>query len=140
MPESGDRPTPLETKTYRFAVDGTRPVLQFDLTSGGKDGRPEQEKLTIELHAPMSGEVFEARTSKGRLEVDRDGKVMYFCQAPDSASFTFFLGRSVVVSMSRKTGEVTVESPSRLLSVERADSSSSTGDSPPTSTIKLKLE
>jgi hypothetical protein len=140
-PQPDDEPTPLQTKTYRFSVTGTRPVLQIDLSSGEGDAKSGPQKLTIELHTPMSGEIFEAKTSNGRLEVDSDGRVMYFCQAPDSVSFTLFLGRSVVVSMSRKDGEVTVQSPSKMLSVEKSRSKpSGLGNSPSNDSVKIRLE
>lgn len=143
-PAPGDEARLLESKTYRFRVPGTRPVLQIELSSEGRGPgeKAESENLTLELHTPMSGEVFEARTSNGRLEVDRDGRVMYFCQAPDSVAFTLFLGRSVVVSMSRKSGEVTVQSPSKMLRVERAPggAESESGNSPGTDTVKIVLE
>lgn len=137
---SDDKPVALGTGTYRFVADGTRPVLQIDLASGPNAPSPDREKLTIELHSPMSGEVFEARTSKGRLEVDRDGRVMYFCQDPSSVSFTLFLGRSVVVSMSRKTGEVLLQSPSKMLSLEKEESSADGLGGAPTYSVRLKLE
>lgn len=144
VPQGGDEPSPLESRTYKFRVDGARPVLQIELSSGEK-GRiinEVPEKLTLELHTPMSGEVFEARTSKGRLEVDSDGRVMYFCQAPDSVGFTLFLGRSLVVSMSRKSGEVVIKSPSKMLSVERVESAheGKEGESPSTDAVRIVLE
>lgn len=141
-PQVPDKPTPLGSRIYRFRVDGTRPVLQLELSSGdrGRAAGEAPEKLTLELHTPMSGEVFEARTSKGRLEVDRDGRVMYFCQAPDSVGFTLFLGRSVVVSMSRESGEVTIRSPSKMLSVERESERDEGGEAPGTDTVRIVLE
>ena len=137
----GER-TSLQSKTYHLTVEGTRPVLQIELSSGKAGNASDSEKLTIELHTPVSGEVFEARTSSGRLEVDRDGRVMYFCQAPESASFTLFLGRSVTVSMSRKTGVVTLKSPSKMLSVEREAKADTErlGNAPPTDSLRIVLE
>jgi hypothetical protein len=134
-------PIALDSRIYRFAANGTRPVLQIELSSGKAGGKEAPEKLTIELHTPMSGEVFEAKTSKGRLEVDSDGRVMYFCQAPDAVSFTLFLGRSIVVNMSRETGEVTVQSPSRMLSVSKVESAGGgLGNEPPSDSVKIRLE
>lgn len=147
VPPSGQLPQdsqPLETRAYRFSVEGTRPVLQFDISSGKADdgSHAKPERLTIELHTPMSGEVFEAKTQVGRIEVDRDGRVMYFCQSGESVGFTLFLGRSVVVTMARKTGEVLIQSPSRILSVEHEPSKESggMGNAPRTETVRIVLE
>jgi hypothetical protein len=134
----------LGTQTYRFSVNGTRPVLQFDISSetqvkGTKEG---VERLTIELHTPLSGEVFEAKTSVGRIEVDRDGKVMYFSRAADSVTFTLFLERSVVVTL-RKSGEVVIQTPGKILSVDRevqGGVARSPGSVPSTESIRLRLE
>jgi hypothetical protein len=142
-PAPHEPPQPLETKVYRFRADGTRPVLQIELTSGesGRKAGETPEKLTIELHAPISGEIFEARTSIGRLEVDRDGRVMYFCQGADRVGFTLFAGRSIVVTMSRSTGEVVLQSPSRILSVARVDRKpDDLGNAPPGDSVKIQLE
>lgn len=145
MPDAGALdPLPLKTQTYRFLVDGTRPVMQFDISSG-KGADPAggmTEKLTIELHTPMSGEVFEARTSVGRIEVDRDGRVMYFAQKGEKVGFTLFVGRSVVVTMTRSTGEVVVQSPSRMKAVERLKDAKADelGNAPGTDTVRIALE
>lgn len=139
----GDSPVALETKTYRFRADGTRPVLQIELTSGpaGREAKETPEKLTLELHAPMSGEIFEARTSVGRLEVDKDGRVMYFCQAGEKVGFTLFVGRSVVVTMSRSTGEVLIQSPSKIVSVTREGiRGDDLGNAPPSDSVRIQLE
>lgn len=138
-----EAPLPLETRTYRFRADGTRPVLQIELTSGaaGKEAKEKPEKLTLELHSPISGEIFEARTSVGRLEVDKDGRVMYFCQTGEKVGFTFFVGRSLVVTMHRSTGEVVIESPSKVLSVTRGSGKpDELGNAPPRETIRIQLE
>ena len=138
-----DAPVPLETKTYHFSVEGTRPVLQIDLASEtpASAAPVEREHLTIELHSPQSGEIFEARTSNGRLEVDRDGRIMYFCQAPDKAGFTLFLGRSVTLTMSRKTGEVIVQSPSKMLEVIKGSRqvAADLGNAPSTDSVRIIL-
>jgi hypothetical protein len=146
-PGPSDQPVPsnLDTQSYRFSVDGTRPVLEFTISAGkavGAEGIP-PEKLTIEIHTPVSGEVFEAKTSKGRIEVDRDGRVMYFSQAPDSVGFTLFLGHSLVVTMTREGGEVLIETPSRIASVQqerRKGGSGGLGSAAGTDSIRLKLE
>lgn len=90
----------------------------------------------------MSGEIFEARTSVGRLEVDRNGRVMYFCQSGEKVGFTLFGGRSVVVTMTRSTGEVLIESPSKILSVTRVKDqpSGGLGNAPPSDAVKISLE
>jgi hypothetical protein len=145
-PRGGDtvEVQPLQTGKHRFSVDGTRPVLEFEISSGkAEEGGGEAEKLTIEIHTPISGEVFEARTSMGRLEVDRDGRVMYFSQAADSVSFTLFVGRSVVVTMSRRSGEVIVETPSRILSVDHRSEGGGAkglGTSATTGSVRIQLE
>ena len=136
-------PLPLKSQTYRFTVEGTRPVLQFDISSGEGQDPPKTtpEKLVIELHSPLSGEVFEARTPVGRIEVDRDGRVMYFCQKGEKVGFTLFVGRSLTVTLSRSTGEALIQSPSKMISVERKG-----GDepgelnSPRTDAVKITLE
>ena len=125
------------------------PVLNFEITSGGKlapEGMPELNKvqrqnLTIELHAPISGEIFEARTPKGRIEVDNDGTVTYFSQNPESLSFSLFLGKNITVTMSRKTGEVVLKTPSKILSIEdNRESKMKKRNSVFTDSIKLQLE
>ncbi|MDG6981328.1 MAG: hypothetical protein JRN51_09505 [Nitrososphaerota archaeon] len=136
-----DPPTPLKTQTYRFSVTGTRPVLQFDLIPGaGAEQKAPPDKLVIELHSPISGEVFEARTSVGRIEVDRDGRVMYFCQKGEDIGFTLFVGRSVTVTLSRGRGEVLVTSPSKILEVEHSQTGKGDLNSPSTDSVKIKLE
>lgn len=141
--QPNEPPVDLETRTYRFRADGTRPVLQIELTSGGagKGAKEEPEKLTLELHSPMSGEILEARTSVGRIEVDKDGRVMYFCVAGEKVGFTLFVGRSVTVTMSRSTGEVLVQSPSKMLSMTRVDArAEDLGNAPPNDTVRIQLE
>jgi hypothetical protein len=116
----------LESKQYNFLVDGTMPVLNFELTSGGRkapDGiaevnRVEKQSLRLELYAPISGEVFEARTRMGRLEVDNDGTVTYFSNAAESLSFSLFVGKSITVTFNRKTNELLVRTPSKIKSIE----------------------
>ena len=138
-----EAPVALETKTYRFTADGTRPIFQIELSSGeaGRETKEVPERLTLELHAPMSGEIFEARTSVGRIEVDKDGRVMYFCQKGEKVGFTLFVGRSVVVTMSRSTGEVMVQTPSKILSVTRESvKPDDLGNAPPGDALRIMLE
>ncbi|SRR5487761_820479 len=140
----------LESKKYNFLVEGTMPVLNFEITSGGKSApegmselnRVERQNLTLELYTPISGEIFEAKTPKGRIEVDNDGTVTYFSQKPDSLSFSLFLGKSVTVTMSRKTGEVVLKTPSRILSIEDNRESKKKGKihEPFTDSVRLMLE
>ena len=66
----------------------------------------------------MSGEVFEAKYNKGRIEVDKDGSVTYFTTTLDHASFSMFLKRNVTVSLD-SSGRIVIKSPSRILSVEK---------------------
>ena len=139
-----EEPIDLRTRVYKFRVDGTRPVLQIEQSSGPGGGESKEipEKLSIELHTPVSGEIFEARTSMGRLEVDRNGRVMYFSQKGEEVSFTLFVGRSVVVTMSRSTGEVLIQSPSRIMSVTKTANPTSKdfGNAPPTGEVRIALE
>ena len=143
VPNPDGEAVALGTGTYRFKVDGTRPVLDIELSSGKKEEAAEgTEKVSIELHTPISGEIFEARTSMGRLEVDRNGRVMYFCQKGEKVGFTLFVGRSVVVTMSRTDGEVLIQSPSRILSVSRVERAApdDLGNPPPTDAVRIVLE
>lgn len=140
LPEA---PVALETKTYRFRVDGTRPVLQVELSSGdaGRGAKEAPEQLRLELHSPISGEIFEARTSVGRLEVDKDGRVMYFCTTGERVGFTLFVGRSVTVTMTRETGEVLVQTPSKIASVTREEAKADPlGNAPPKDSLRIQLE
>jgi len=109
----------LESRKYQFVADGTMPVLDLDIKSGkiGSTGEDDQ-RLIIEIYHPMSGEVFEAKYSKGRIEVDKDGSVTYFTTKSDHASFSIFLKRNVSVSVD-SSGKIVIKSPSRILSVEK---------------------
>src|SRR5579884_2759521 len=90
---------------YFFLADGTMPVLDFEITQGKAPKNseeapaPQSEHLTLELYNPLSGEVFEAKFSKGRIEVDLDGTITYFSQSAERVSFSLFLGRSIIVTM-----------------------------------------
>lgn len=142
-PLAPDEEVALQTRRYKFKAGGTRPILDIELSSGkAGQGAEETEKVSIELHSPISGEIFEARTSVGRLEVDRNGSVMYFCQKGDKVGFTLFVGRSVVVTMSRGDGEVLIQSPSKILSVTRVEKEAinELGNSPPSDGVRLVLE
>jgi hypothetical protein len=116
---------PLESKKYFFLADGTMPVLDFEITQGKAPKNseeapaPQSEHLTLELYNPLSGEVFEAKFSKGRIEVDLDGTITYFSQSAERVSFSLFLGRSIIVTMDKKSGEVLIKSPSKIVSIER---------------------
>ncbi len=95
------------------------PVLDFDIRGGKASGTsPGEECLTLEIYHPMSGEVFEARFKKGRIEVDRDGSVTYFTTSLGHANFSIFLERNVSITIDR-SGEVEIKSPSKILSVEK---------------------
>jgi hypothetical protein len=119
QPQEFGQARALESKRYHFIADGTMPVLDFEIKTGKTtDSVPEDERLTLEIYHPMSGEVFEAKFNKGRIEVDRDGSVTYFTTKADHASFSIFLERNVSISIDR-SGEVEIRSPSRILSVQR---------------------
>src|SRR5271166_4964299 len=79
LPENNDGRQSLASKKYQFVADGTMPVLDIEIKSGKIAAMDEEKQhLTIEIYHPMSGEVFEAKYNKGRLEVDKDGSVTYF--------------------------------------------------------------
>ncbi|MDA4111521.1 MAG: hypothetical protein OK439_03220 [Thaumarchaeota archaeon] len=110
----------LESKKYRFVADGTMPVLDIEIKPGKTDASDQvgSEKLTLELYHPMSGEIFEARFKKGRLEVDRDGSVTYFTRGEHKVNFSIFLSRNLSISLS-DSGIVEIRSPSKILSVKK---------------------
>jgi hypothetical protein len=109
----------LESKRYQFVADGTMPVMDIEIKSGKiATTLEEKQNLLIEIYHPMSGEVFEAKYNKGRIEVDKDGSVTYFTTALDHGSFSIFLKRNVSVFID-STGKVVIKSPSRILSVEK---------------------
>lgn len=132
----------LESKKYHFIADGTMPVLDFDIRSG-KVPDPEsqkQERLTLELYHPMSGEIFEAKFSKGRIEVDRDGSVTYFTTSQNHANFSIFLERNISISID-KSGEVKIKTPSKILSIQKNPTGgNSTSLSVESSVMTLQLE
>jgi hypothetical protein len=123
---SESTPQRLESKQYNFLVDGTMPVLNFEITSGGrkapegmsKINQIERQNLRLELYAPISGEVFEARTEMGRLEVDNDGTVTYFSNKAEPLTFSLFLGKSVTFTFNKKTGELLIRTPSKITSIQ----------------------
>ncbi|HYB04912.1 MAG TPA: hypothetical protein VED17_10635 [Nitrososphaerales archaeon] len=106
----------LESKKYHFIADGTMPVLDFAIKSGKVSG--DEEHLILEIYHPMSGEVFEAKFQKGRIEVDKDGSVTYFTTSQDHARFSIFLQHNLAITMD-KSGKVEIKSPSKILSVRR---------------------
>jgi hypothetical protein len=106
----------LESKKYHFTADGTMPVLDFAIKSG-KVGEDE-EHLILEIYHPMSGEIFEAKFQKGRIEVDRDGSITYFTTTQDHARFSIFLQRNLAITVDR-SGAVEIKSPSKILSVHK---------------------
>ena len=132
----------LESKKYQFGVLGTMPVLEFDITSAPSgENNVERQKLTLELYNPLSNEVFEAKFSKGRIEVDKDGSITYFTTSTDHVNASLFVGRNLQISMN-KAGEVIIRSPSKIVSVEQ-DIKSAAKRSPEdvtSDTIKLRLE
>jgi hypothetical protein len=132
----------LESKKYNFVVEDSMPILNLELRSSksAEDSAPMQQNLTIEIHSPISGEIFEARTSKGRIEVDIDGTITCFSTG-DNFAFSAFLGRNLSVSMNKKTGEVILRTPSKIISIEDQRVSNQVGQGEPfTDQIKLILE
>ena len=142
-------PQRLESKKYHFIVEGTMPIMNFEISSTAREAKGAQDKsgiqkqnLTIELYAPISGEIFEARTPKGRIEVDNDGTVTYFCQSPESVSFSLFLGKSITLTMSKKTGEVLIKTPAKISAIEdlRESTKKRKATDVTSDSLRLKLE
>ncbi len=130
---SNDSSNKLESKKYEFVVNGTMPVLEFQLNAG-----KEREDLHLELYNPLSNEIFEAKFAKGRIELDRDGSLTYFSQKADHVNISLFVGKNIQVLLTRD-GELTIKTPSRILSLEQ-DLESRTKQGPTTDTIRLKLD
>lgn len=108
----------LESKKYEFLVNGTMPVLDFDITTGATDPNDsDKQKLTLELYNPLAGEIFEAKFNTGRVEVDKDGSITYFTTKVDHINFSLFLGRNLTISIN-KSGEVLIKTPSKIKSIE----------------------
>ncbi len=133
----------LESKKYSFLVEDTRPVLNFELKSKTTREASDQiakQNLTIELHSPLSGEIFEARTPKGRIEVDNDGTITCFSTG-ETFDVSLFLGRNVSITMNKKTGEVVLRTPSKIKSIEdQRVSGKASSTEPFTDSVKLVLE
>lgn len=116
--ENRNRPT-LESKKYEFLVNGTMPVLDFEIGAGAVDAKDaETQQLTLELYNPLAGEIFEAKFNTGRVEVDKDGSITYFTTKIDRVSLSLFLGRNLTISMN-KSGEVLIKTPSNIKSIEK---------------------
>jgi len=134
----------LESRKYNYLVEGTMPVLEFDITSGKATNENENKQhLTLELYNPLSGALFEAKFSKGRLEVDSDGSITYFSTKADSVNLSLFLRHNITVSMNKKTGEVLIKSPSKMVSLEpeiRSASRKKSSTEVTTDAIKFRLE
>lgn len=124
---------PLESKKYDFTVNGTMPVLEFEIKGGA-----EKEHLHLELYNPLSNEIFEAKFAKGRIEVDKDGSITYFTTSTDHVNFSLFLGRNLQISMD-KSGEVVIRTPSKIVSVEQDLKSRRTSDEVTSDSVRLKL-
>jgi hypothetical protein len=133
----------LQSKKYSFIVEDTMPILNFELASrkGGEDNFPVKQDLTIELHSPISGEIFEAKTQRGRIEVDNDGTITCFSRG-ESLGFSVFLGRTLSITMVKKTGEVTIRTPSKIKKIEdhRTSNMSEENSGVFTDEVKLVLE
>jgi hypothetical protein len=142
----------LESRVYKFLVDGTMPVLNFELSSGGRKApegmseinQVERQNLRLELYAPISGEVFEARTKMGRLEVDNDGTITYFSNAAERVTLSLFLGKSITFTFNRKTNDLVIRTPSKITSIEDNRMSKrtkkKTNSEPLTDELRLTLE
>ena len=130
---SGDTIPKLESKKYEFVVNGTMPVLEFQLNAG-----KEREDLHLELYNPLSHEIFEAKFGRGRIELDRDGSLTYFSQKADLVNVSLFVGKNVQIVLTRD-GELTIRTPSKVLSVEQ-NLESRTKDGPTSDIIKMKLK
>jgi len=139
----------LESKKYSFKVEGSMPVLDFNITPGGAASTQSESEgitqhLTLELYNPASGALFEAKFPKGRIEVDADGTMTYFSMNVETLNLSLFLGRNITISMNKKTGEVIVKSPSKITSVEEDIQSKIKGkrksSQVTTDTIKIRLE
>jgi hypothetical protein len=134
---------PLDSKKYEFVAYGTMPVLDVEIKSGKikpKSDVEKVERLTVELYHPMSGEIFEAKFSKGRIEVDKDGSVTYFTRDASSVNFSMFLKRNLSISMT-ESGEVVIKSASRILSItQRKNEKKRMGANVTSDSITLQLE
>ncbi len=108
----------LESRQYNFLVDGTMPVLNFQITPGRASQDPSKSlNLRLELYNPMAGEVFEAKFPKGRIEVDNDGSITYFSTSTDKVNVSLFLGHNLSINL-HKDGRVEAKSPSKIISLE----------------------
>lgn len=124
----------LESKKYEFEVNGTMPVLEFELHAGG-----EKEDLHLELYNPLSNEIFEAKFAKGRIELDRDGSLTYFSQKADHVNVSLFIGKNLQVFLSRD-GKVSITTPSKIISLEQDLESSRIKEGPTTDSVRFTLE
>ena len=109
------------------------PVLEFELAAG-----KEKEDLHLELYNPLSNEVFEAKFGKGRIEVDRDGSITYFTRNSEKVNVSLFLGRNLSITLN-KEGDVTIRTPSRILSLEQEIQSKENAEAVSSDSIKFKL-
>lgn len=123
----------LESKKYEFVVNGTMPVMEFEINGGA-----EKEHLRIELYNPMVNEIFEAKFAKGRIEVDKDGSITYFTTSTEHVNVSLFLGRNLQISMD-KSGEVNIRSPSKIVSIEQDLKSKQSSEEVTSDSIRLKL-
>ncbi len=102
------------------------PVLNFELTSGGRKApegmssinQIEKQNLRIELYAPISGEVFEAKTKMGRLEVDNDGAITYFSTVAKRLNLSLFVGKSINFTFDKEKNQLLIRTPSKIATIE----------------------
>jgi hypothetical protein len=140
-PEGKEIRVHLDSKKYQFVADGTMPVLDIEIKSGKiAKADDKEERLTLELYHPMSGEIFEAKFGKGRIEVDKDGSITYFTRDSSSVNFSMFLKRNLSISMS-DSGQVVIKSPSKILSVtQEKNSKKNLGSNTTSDSVTLQLE
>ena len=113
-----DIPQRLESKKYSFLVEGSMPVLEFEVASG-KEGEIQQgskSHLRLEIYNPLSGEVFEAKFPRGRIEVDADGSITYFSTSSESVNVSLSWDTAFSSSL-HKDGGLTLKSPSKIVPV-----------------------
>jgi hypothetical protein len=109
--------TRLDNREYNFVVEDRLPKLNFRILQStkksGKGGQIEQ-KLSIEIYSPLSGEIFEASYDNSRIEVDRDGTITYFVRKREKVSFSLFLNRSIIVEFDDKGNTLLLKTPAKI--------------------------
>ena len=94
-------------------------MLEFEVSSGTfNDPQSEKSHLRLEIYNPLSGEVFEAKFPKGRVEVDNDGSLAYFSTNTERINMSLFLGYNLQITF-HKDGRFSIRSPSKIKSVRK---------------------